>query len=524
MKRNLLPPLVAACAGIALSAGAAPAAVVPVPQQVVAEKIPGAKPRNVVFILSDDHRYDAMSFMGHPLARTPHMDAMARDGVHLKNAFVTTSLCSPSRASILTGLYTFRHRVIDNQRAVPEGTLFFPQYLQQAGYATGFIGKWHMGHANDKPRPGFDYWVSFKGQGQYYPPGPAYTINVNGKNVPQDGYITPLLTRYAIEFLEQQTDREKPFFLYLSHKAVHGPFTPEPKYEGSLADAPFTLPPSAAKVSGNQLNRPRWLLDQRNSWHGMDFPLHTGSTAEALLRSYCEALRSVDDSIGAVMAQLKKMGIHDDTLVIYMGDNGYMFGEHGLIDKRVAYETSSRVPMLMQCPKLFRGGTVVNQVVANIDIAPTVMETMGLRKPAHMDGLSFLPLARGETIPWRDHFFYVYYWEQNYPQTPTHFALRGDRYKYITYYGVWDTDELFDIQADPDEQNNLIHDPAFAKIRDGLQTRLYDMMEDMGGMAVPLNRPVGRQQNMRLRDRGGVEAANFPEAFITDKPLREELK
>jgi N-acetylglucosamine-6-sulfatase len=167
---------------------------------------------------------------------------------------------------------------------------------------------------------------------------------------------------------------------------------------------------------------------------------------------------------------------------------------------------------------------VVNQVVANIDIAPTVMETMGLRKPAHMDGLSFLPLARGETIPWRDHFFYVYYWEQNYPQTPTHFALRGDRYKYITYYGVWDTDELFDIQADPDEQNNLIHDPAFAKIRDGLQTRLYDMMEDMGGMAVPLNRPVGRQQNMRLRDRGGVEAANFPEAFITDKPLREELK
>jgi N-acetylglucosamine-6-sulfatase len=140
------------------------AEVTPVPNEVVPETIPGAKPRNVVFILSDDHRYDAMGFMGHPLAKTPNMDAMARDGVHLKNAFVTTSLCSPSRASILTGLYTFRHRVIDNQRMVPEGTLFFPQYLQKAGYATGFVGKWHMGHAKDDPRPGFDYWVSFRGE------------------------------------------------------------------------------------------------------------------------------------------------------------------------------------------------------------------------------------------------------------------------------------------------------------------------------------------------------------------------
>ena len=191
----------------------------PVPKTVTPERIEGAKPRNVVFILSDDHRYDAMSFMGHPLAKTPHMDSMAVNGVHLKNAFVTTSLCSPSRASILTGLYTFRHRVIDNQRAVPEGTLFFPQYLQKAGYTTGFIGKWHMGHGNDNPRPGFNYWFSFKGQGRYYPPNEKYTINDNGKRVPQDGYITTLLTKKAVEFLENQKDSEKPFCLYLSHKA-----------------------------------------------------------------------------------------------------------------------------------------------------------------------------------------------------------------------------------------------------------------------------------------------------------------
>lgn len=510
-------------AGLALAISAT-ADVVPVPQSVVSEKNESVRPRNVVFILSDDHRYDAMSFMGHPFAKTPHMDAMARNGTHLKNAFVTTSLCSPSRASILTGLYTFRHRVIDNQRAVPDGTQFFPQYLQDAGYTTGFIGKWHMGHANDDPRPGFDYWFSFKGQGQYYPPNDKYTINENGNRVPQDGYITTLVTRKAVEFLEQQSDRDKPFCLYLSHKAVHGPFTPEPKYQNTLAEIPFELPGSSTYLKDNQLNRPRWVLDQRNSWHGMDFPLHTGNSVEKFYKSYCEALRSVDDSIGAVMEQLKKMGIHDDTLVIYMGDNGYMFGEHGLIDKRVAYETSSRVPMLMQCPSIIKGGTVVDEIVANIDVAPTIMEAMALKTPPHMDGQSFLPLALGESISWRDYFLYAYYWEQNYPQTPTHFSLRGDQYKYTTYYGVWDSDELFDIQADPMEQKNVIHDPAYEKTKQQMQTRLYSMMDELGGMQIPLNPPRGRQQNKRLRSRGGMKSADFPEALIVDEPIRKELK
>ncbi len=286
----------------------------------------------------------------------------------------------------------------------------------------------------------------------------------------------------------------------------------------------FTLPVSSVLQTNNHANRPRWLLDQRNSWHGMDFPLHTGRGVEAFYKSYCEALRSVDDSIGAVTEQLKKMGIHDETVIIYMGDNGYMFGEHGLIDKRVAYETSSRVPMLMQCPDLIRAGSVVDEVVANIDIAPTVMEAMGLQKPPHMDGRSFLPLTRGEAMAWRAYFLYAYYWEQNYPQTPTHFSLRGDQYKYTTYYGVWDTDELFDIRADPMEQKNLIHDPAFAKTKIEMQKRLYEMMEELGGMQIPMNPPRGRQQNKRLRDRGGRQASDFPEALIVEEPLRKELK
>lgn len=499
-------------------------AVTPVPDSVTPEKISGGTPRSVVFILADDHRYDAMSFLNHQFATTPHMDAMAKNGVHLKNAFVGTSLCSPSRASILTGLYTFRHRVIDNQRLVPEGTLFFPQYLQKAGYATAFVGKWHMGASTDSPRPGFDHWVSFRGQGHYLPPSPDYTLNVNGERVKQKGYITDELTDYAVDWLSKQQPAEKPFFLYLSHKAVHANFTPAERHEGSLEDAPFTRAASEADTFENYRNKPRWLRDQRNSWHGVDFPYHSALDIEGYYKRYNESLSAVDDSIGRVMDKLREMGVADETLVIYMGDNGFMFGEHGLIDKRVAYETSIRVPMLMQCPELFEGGTVVEEVVANIDIAPTVMEAMSLRKPPHMDGQSFLALGQGEDIPWREYFLYVYYWEKNYPQTPTQFALRGSKYKYISYYGLWDTDELYDLESDPGETRNLLHEQAHAEAAKRMETRLFEMMAELGGMEIPLNAPRGRSQNKRLRSRGGKKAAEFPGPFVLDEPINRNAQ
>ncbi|MEP2309971.1 sulfatase-like hydrolase/transferase, partial [Rhodopirellula bahusiensis] len=210
--RPYLPALLCVALGgtIAQAAGELP----PTPKR------DGVQPRNVVFILTDDHRFDAMGCAGHPFLETPHLDSIAANGTHVKNAFVTTSLCSPSRASILTGLYTHKHRVIDNNRMVPEGTLFFPQYLQRAGYDTAFVGKWHMGGHHDDPLPGFDHWVSFRGQGNYLPPGPKYTLNVNGDRVKQKGYITDELTDYAVDWLKERDD-DKPFFLYLSHKAVH---------------------------------------------------------------------------------------------------------------------------------------------------------------------------------------------------------------------------------------------------------------------------------------------------------------
>jgi N-acetylglucosamine-6-sulfatase len=221
------------------------------------------------------------------------------------------------------------------------------------------------------------------------------------------------------------------------------------------------------------------------------------------------------------MKQLEAMGIADETLVIYMGDNGFMFGEHGLIDKRVAYDTSIRVPMLMRCPELFAGGTVVDDVVANIDIGPTVMNAMGLKTPAHMDGQNFLPLAQGKEIPWRDEFLYVYYWEKNFPQSPTVFALRTDRYKLINYYGLWDADELYDLQNDPDETTNLLYTDGFAEIAQDLQTRLYAKMDDLGGMEIPLNAPAGNSQNKRLETRHGRGASDFPAPLVVPEPINK---
>ena len=218
------------------------------------------------------------------------------------------------------------------------------------------------------------------------------------------------------------------------------------------------------------------------------------------------------------------MGIRDDTLVIYMGDNGFLFGEHGLIDKLVAYEPSMRVPMLVQCPALIRPGTVLDQMVANIDVGPTIMEAMGLETPPHMDGRSFLPLLRGEDVSWRDQFLYVYYWEKNFPQTPTTFAIRTPSHKYITYYGLWDADELYDLEADPEESTNLISDPAQQGMAKNLENKLYGLMGELGGMDIPLNQPKGGFNNRRLRSRGGGNAAPFSSPLVVEEPLNTDAR
>jgi len=469
-----------------------------------------SRPRNVIFILTDDHRYDAMGFLkGQKWLQTPHMDAMARDGVHFKNAFVTTALCSPSRATILTGVYAHRHKIVDNNTPIPPGTTFFPQYLQKAGYKTGFFGKWHMGNVSDDPQPGFDRWVSFLGQGTYLPSKNG--LNVDGKRVPQKGYITDELTGYALDWLKQLR-RDQPYFLYLSHKAVHSEFIPAERHKGRYAKEVFEYPATMAASGTMARGRPMWVQNQRNSWHGVDFPYHSDLDIAEYYKRYAETLLAVDESLGRVMEALRERGELDSTLVIYMGDNGFAFGEHGLIDKRTAYEESMRVPMLARCPELFGRGKTVEAMVANLDIMPTVLDAAGLTPPPGLDGASLLPLVRGEASGWRKELLYEYYWERNFPHTPTIHALRTDRYKYIRVHGLWDIDELYDLQSDPLESNNLIFSKEHAPVVRSMNQRLFEILAQTGGMQIPLYPDRGGQSNLRRKT--GPKAADFPPELI----------
>ncbi len=469
------------------------------------------RPRNIIFMLTDDHRYDAMGFLkGQSFLETPHLDAMARNGVHVPNAFVTTALCSPSRASILTGQYAHKHRVVDNNNPVPPGTKFFPELLQKkANYQTGFFGKWHMGGDGDDPQPGFDKWVSFRGQGTYSPTRNG--LNIDGKRVPQKGYITDELTDYALDWLGK-TDSQRPFFMYLSHKATHSEFEPAARHKGKFTNAKFVYPKSYAPAKPEQ-RLPMWVQNQRNSWHGVEYPYHSKLDIEEYYKRYAETLCAVDDSVGRVMEALRSRNQLESTLVIYMGDNGFTFGEHGLIDKRTAYEESMRVPMLLQCPELFGRGKKLNEVIANIDIAPTCLEAAGVAPATEIQGKSFLGLAQGKKTEWRDGLLYEYYWERNFPQTPTVHAIRGDRYKYIRYQGLWDLDELYDLRNDPLEMKNLIESAEHKSVAVEMNKKLFAILESTGGMYIPLNADRTLNQSDK-RNGDASKAAQFPASIL----------
>jgi N-acetylglucosamine-6-sulfatase len=458
---------------------------------VMLAAVPAAaqSPRNVILILSDDHRYDFMGFMpGAPaFLETPSLDRLRTGGAHVANAFVTTALCSPSRASIFTGQYAHRHGVVDNTTPVPEGTVFFPSLLQRAGWRTAYVGKWHMGEDSDAPRPGFDRWVSFRGQGTYE----NAVLNVDGTRREFRGYTTDVLTAQALDWLAAvSADTARPFFLVLSHKAVHADFIPAPRHRGRYATAPLAYPATMPLAAADSA-WPLWVRAQRNSWHGVDFMYHGAMQFDDFYRRYAETLLALDEGVGRVLDFLEQRRLDRRTLVLYMGDNGFSLGEHGLIDKRHAYEESMRVPMLAWAPGYIQAGSTVSAMVRNIDIAPTILDLAGVAPPAGTDGRSVLPVFRGETATWEAELLYEYYWEDAFPQTPTVFALRDDRYKYIYYHGVWDRPELFDLRNDPEERRSIAGDSAQSERVARMRTRLFRKLAETGGMQLPLRRPTG---------------------------------
>lgn len=492
------------------------------------------RPMNIVFVLVDDLRYDAMGFLK-PGLNTPNIDRLAKEGVYFPNAVVTSSLCSPSRATILTGQSTRNHGVVDNHDSSEEHLTFFPAYLQQAGYQTGFFGKWHMGADTDAPRPGFNRWVSFKGQGTYFPTdllspervaaGERQMLNVDGTPVKQKGYITDELTDYAMNWLEKDRDKSKPFFLYLSHKAVHSDPVPPARYKTQYTDLKIELPDTMANTPENNAGKPMWVRNQRNSWHGADFPYHTDRSMVEQVRDYYRTLSPVDDSLGRIMAYLRKNGLDKNTMVVFYSDNGFLIGEHGLIDKRNAYEPSVRVPMIVWAPGTLPKGVTNPAVVRNLDLAPTFLDVARLGKPEQMEGKSFLPVAEGKVDEkaWNaGDFVYEYYWEWSFPHTPTTFAIQRDRVKYIQYHGVWDVEELYDLNNDPDERHNLINDPAWLETKITLRKALFEQLaNNQGQHVVPFTEKTSAGLVSRKID--GPKAADFPDDWYIEPNLPSKM-
>ena len=418
---------------------------------------------NIVFILVDDLKWNALSCLGHPWVKTPNIDRIAAEGANLKNTFVTTPLCSPSRASFLTGRYVHSHGIKTNQNNNEASFKlnFSAIALQKAGYETAHVGKIHMGN-DSSPRPGFDHWVSFKGQGVYTDP----PLNVDGKESRHEGYMTDHLNDYAVKFLERP--HSKPFLLYLAHKAVHGPFTSADGYKGLYQGASVPKTPAHMDKFDNKPVMTRQIEGapafDTNKWPSEDVALNQ-----------MRCLASIDDGVGRILDTLKKTGKLDNTLVIFTSDNGYFWGEHHLGDKRWAYEDSIRIPMVARYPKWIKPGSSIEGMALNIDISPTFLEVAGLPTPSSMHGRSLGPLLRGNTRNWRKSFLAEYFEEPQNVRVPTWQAVRTAQHKYVHYLQHEEFEELYDLKADPSELKNLVNDPGSKKLLASLKAALAEI-------------------------------------------------
>lgn len=430
---------------------------------------------NIIFILVDDLRWDELGITGHPFIKTPNIDRIGSEGAVFRNAFVTTPLCSPSRASFLTGLYPHSHGITDNiDRSVASHKLItFPLLLRESGYATAFIGKWHMGN-DDSPRPGFDRWVSFKGQGSYIDP----EINEDGKDINPRGYITDILNGYAVEFIRRR--HNKPFLVYLAHKAIH----PEVMQHGdgsvNLDHAERFIPAERHMTlfKGKKIPRRPSAMQPPTGKPALqrtigDLPPLGANTAtrDEVVLGRLRSMMAVEEGMREIFRALKDTGQLDNTVMVFSSDNGYFYGEHGLsVERRLAYEESIRMPLLMRYPKVIKAGTVRDEFALNIDVAPTLLELAGVSAPAvnqgrSAPGRSLVSVLKGGGTGWRNSFLIEYYSDRVFPRIRQmgYKAVRTERWKYIHYFELEGMDELYDLKADPFEMKNIINQPDAAE-------------------------------------------------------------
>jgi arylsulfatase A-like enzyme len=458
------------------------------------------RPPNILFIMTDDQTVREMSCYGHPIPPTPNMDRIASDGTRFTNCFTTNALCAPARATVLTGCFSHIHGIRGNSEladAVEEldPTIpTFPELLQDAGYQTGLVGKYHI---RQEPR-GFDHWCIHPGQGEYFDP----IFIENGKEVRKKGYATDITTDLALDFL-RKADNTRPFCLVYQFKAPHRPFTPAPRHADLFDDLEI---PEPATFNDEYATRPiaeaaedmRFEISIAGDYD--DIPADLDPQArkkwiyQRFMKDRCRNIAGVDENLGRVLDFLDDHDLAENTLILYTSDHGYFLGEHGWYDKRFMYEPAIRIPLVARYPAGAISGHVAEQPVMNIDFAPTILDFAGAPIPDSWQGESLRPLLEGKAPSnWRKTTYYAYYensWElagkgddamaEPYKYfTPhrigPHRGVRTDRYKLIEYYGEGDYWELFDLQFDPDELNNLYENDGYKIVISDLKQELQNL-------------------------------------------------
>ena len=478
---------------------------------------------NIVFIMSDDHAYQAISAYGHGLNKTPNIDRIASEGALFTHGYVTNSICAPSRAVMLTGKHSFVNGKVDNVQAFDWGQDNFAKQLQNAGYQTAMIGKIHI----DGLPQGFDYSNVLPGQGQYYNPD----FIENGEKKRYEGYCTQITTDIALDWLKNKRKKGQPFLLLYHQKAPHRTWMPEKKYLDLFDDQTFTPP---ANFFDNYENRPvaaehemgifehmdlaydlkildkegklktryrkaaegmykRMNDEQRAAWDAHYDPIIKEFMSkewddkelalwkfDRYMKDYLATIQSVDDGVGEVLDYLDQEGLSDNTIVVYTSDQGFYLGEHGWFDKRFMYEESFRTPILMRYPKEVKAGTKVDQLIQNLDFAPTFLDYANIDIPEDIQGESFRKVISGEDESWRDAIYYTYYEYPGEHNVQRHHGIRTDRYKLIHFYydsGTW---ELYDLENDPSEMNNLYNHPEYTDVQKHMHEKLIEVRKKYG--------------------------------------------
>ena len=465
-------------------------------------------PPNIIFILADDHASHAMSCYGSAINQTPHLDRIAHGGMRFDNCFCTNSICSPSRATMLTGTYNHINGVTTLTTHLDNGQLTFPKILQEQGYQTAIFGKWHLGQGPEHEPAGFDDWAVLPGQGEYHNPEFIFKTPEGREQRHVQGYVTDIITDMSLDWLRQR-DPERPFCLLVHHKAPHRRWQPDAKHAHLYEDETIPEPPTLydtyedrAAAAAAATMRVGVHMDEAD----VKRPIPPGLSEMELrswayqhyIKDYLRVIASIDDNVGRLLDYLRDEGLEEDTLVIYTSDQGFFLGDHGWYDKRFMYEESLRMPFILRYPREVQSGAINDDIVLNVDFPALFLDLAGASPPDSFQGRSFRPILQGQTPPdWRRAMYYRYWMHKADHNVYAHYGIRTHRYKLIYYYadaldqpGAIDAPEppeweFFDLQEDPYELHNRYGDPAYAPIIAELKDQLHRLQAEVGDTPVP---------------------------------------